>query len=341
MTAQAFCYVVVAHESSGTERLVRRIRAVSPGARVLVRFEDPDAFDAAALRRAGAIPFVSRVRVRWGTWSLTEAMLEALGQAQAMTGASHYVLISGQDYPIRDLRRWEAGLTTDGVDALLEPIADHPQDWRFRWHAVDVTRPRHAGAYRLVRHAGWRLGTVTRPVVQILPRFTATDRHWLIGVARPWARPPRGLRVTKCSQWMMLSQRALTRVLERHQADPSLATFFRTVRISDESYVQSLLHAEPGLRITHGETTLKRFPPGRSSPQWLDVATLRELAAGSTAPFARKVAPDAGPELFAAADALAGADSAAADSAGADSAGADSAGAESAGARGVARSGVA
>ena len=66
MTAQAFCYVVVAHESSGTERLVRRIRAVSPGARVLVRFEDPDAFDAAALRRAGAIPFVSRVRVRWG-----------------------------------------------------------------------------------------------------------------------------------------------------------------------------------------------------------------------------------------------------------------------------------
>ena len=320
MTAPAFCYVVVAHESSGTERLVRRIRALSPGAAVLVRFDDPDAFDAAALRRAGAIPFVSRVRVRWGTWSLTEAMLEALGQAQAMTGAGHYVLISGQDYPIRDLRRWEARIAAARLDALLEPIADHPQDWRFRWHAVDVTRPRHPGAYRLVRHAGWRLGTVTRPVVQILPRFTATDRHWLIGLARPWARPPRGLRVTKCSQWMTLSDRALSRVLARHQADPSSANFFRTVRISDESYVQSLLHAEPGLRIRHGETTLKRFPPGRASPRWLDVDTLRELADGSDAPFARKVAPDAGPELFAAADALAAAESAAVGSA-ADNAG--------------------
>ncbi len=109
---------------------------------------------------------------------------------------------------------------------------------------------------------------------------------------------------------MTLSDRALSRVLARHQADPSSANFFRTVRISDESYVQSLLHAEPDLRITHSETTLKRFPPGRASPQWLDVDTLRELAAGSAAPFARKVAPDAGPELFAAADALAAADNA-------------------------------
>lgn len=305
MTPPRFCYVVVTHEASGTERLVRRIRRLSPRAQVLVRFEDLDAFDAPALRRAGAIPFASRVRVRWGDWSLTEAMLEALAQAQTLTGADHFVLISGSDYPIRDLATWEREIMDAGIDALLEPIVDHPQDWRFRWSTLSIRRPRHPGAYRLLRHAAWRLGTYTRPVLQILPRFTQTDRHWLIGVARPWTRPPHGIRVTKCSQWMTLSDAALGAVLRRHRSDPALSAFFRTVRISDESYVQSLLHDTPGLVIAHAETTVKRFPPGVSSPQWLDEDTLHELAARSTAAFARKLPPDAPVELLAAADRLA------------------------------------
>lgn len=307
MPRATFCYVILAHRYSGIVRLVRRVASSSPDARIVVRFEDTTQFDVDELRAAGAIPLVSTIRARWGDWTLTDAMLEALGVARAVTDADYYVLVSGQDYPVRDLAAWEEQVAQRAPDAILDPIVDHPRDWRSRWAMVPMPWPRHEGAYRALRHAAWRVGTVTDPALTVLPRFVDGDRRWLIGVARPRARVPHGVRVTKCSQWMTLSARAVAAVLERDGADRALRDFFRTVRVSDESYVQSMLHADPGLRIEHGQTTLKRFPPGKASPQLLDVATLRELADGSEAPFARKVAPD-GDDVRDAADALAAAE---------------------------------
>lgn len=292
MPRTTFCYVILAHQYSGTLALVRRIAELSPQARILVRFEDLGEFDAAALRAAGAT-LASTIRARWGAWTLTEAMLEALAVARVTTDADHVVVISGQDYPVRDLAAWEARVEASSADALLDPIVDHPRDWRYRWRMVDVPRPRRQGTYRVVRHLAWRLGTVTRPVLTISPRFADGDRRWLIGVPRPWARVPGDVRVTKCSQWMTLSARAVDSVLRRDASDPALRTFFRTVRISDESYIQTLVNDDPQLVVRHGETTVKRFTGGKSSPQWLDVESLRELAGSSSAPFARKVAPDA------------------------------------------------
>lgn len=293
MPGTTFCYVILAHQYSGTLALVRRIAQLSPRARIVVRFEDLGEFDAAALRAAGATPLLSTIRARWGAWTLTEAMLEALAVARATTDAAHVVVISGQDYPVRDLQAWEATVAASGADALLDPIAPHPRDWRSRWRMVDVPRPRHERAYRVVRHVAWRIGTWTRPALTISPRFAEGDRRWLVGVARPWARVPGGAQITKCSQWMTLSARAVDSVLRRDESDPALRDFFATVRISDESYIQTLITDDPQLVVRHGETTVKRFTGGKSSPQWLDVESMRELAASSPAPFARKVAPDA------------------------------------------------
>lgn len=302
-----FCYVVMAHHPSGLPELTRRIRALSPTAHIIVRFENADDIDPAALREAGAMPLLSRIRVRWGAWSMTEAMLEAFGQARTATDASHYVLVSGQDYPVRDLAAWEQEIALDGDDAVLEPIADHPEDWQYRWSFVDFgSGP--ARIQRAARHLGWRLGTVTRPVLQILPRFAENDGRWLFGLARPGVEVPHGLTITKCSQWMTLSARAVDAVLATDRSDRALRQFFGTVRISDESYIQTILHHAPGLRVTHGETTVKRFPEGKASPMWLDATTLTELASASRAPFARKIPPSPDPDLIAAADALAAAD---------------------------------
>lgn len=307
MPRPTFCYVILAHQYSGTITLVRRIRELSPSATVIVRFEDTTHFDSAALRDAGAIPLVSTIRARWGAWTLTEAMLEALGNARRLADADYLVMISGQDYPVRDLPTWEAEIADTGADALLDVLADHPEDWRFRWRMVEIPAPAHPGAYRALRHAAWRIGTLTRGVLKILPRFADGDRRWLIGVLRLRVRVPGQVRITKCSQWMTLSARAVDAVLRRDERDPAVRAFFRTVRISDESYIQSLLHDDPSLRIWHGQTTLKRFAAGKSSPQWLDVGTLRELTARSPAPFARKVEPQAD-DVRAAATELAAAD---------------------------------
>lgn len=308
MPDSTFCYVVLAHRPSGLPELVERIRELSPTAHVLVRYEDPDLIDPALIRAAGATPLVSRIHVCWGAWSLTEAMLEALGEARALTGAGHYVLISGQDYPVRNLPVWEREISDSGVDALLDPIVDHPLDWRFRWSFIEVDRPKHPQIYRALRHLGWRVGTMTRPVVQVLPRFADDDRRWLVGVARPWVRVPHDITVTKASQWMTLSRRAVETVLRIDRGDRALRRFFATVRISDESYIQSILNAAPTLTVARGETTVKRFGPDASSPDLLDADLLREIAGASTAPFARKIPLERDPALIAAADDLARAD---------------------------------
>lgn len=302
MPAPTFCYVVMAHQPCGIERLVRRIRHLSPGARVLVRFEDEALFDSTALRAAGAIPLASRIAVRWGSWTLTEAMLEALRTARSLTSCAYHVVISGQDYPVRNLHAWEAEVADSGVDAILDPIVDHPEDYRYRWSIITPPIPRHPLVQRGSRHLAWRVGTVTKPVLQILPRFVEGDRRWIVGVARPWVRPPHGMAITKCSQWMTLSDFAAERLLETDRARPELRRFFRTVRISDESYIQSVLHALPDVRVRHGETTVKRFAPGASSPDWLDVPTLQAIAAASPAPFARKLPPDVSTEVVDVAD---------------------------------------
>ncbi|MDN5571085.1 MAG: hypothetical protein L0G22_07530 [Propionibacteriaceae bacterium] len=303
MGGTEFCYVVMAHNPVGIERLVRRIRHLSPRAGILVRCEPHQGFDLDALRAAGARPWVSDLHVRWGSWTLTEAMLEAYRAAEAEFHADHYVLISGQDYPIRNLAAWEHEWAARGADALIEQTPDQPDNWRYRWWLPEVRHPRHAGPYRAVRHLGWRIGTLTKPVLQVLPRFAEGDRRWFVGVRRPGVRPP--IPIVKASQWMTLSARAVRRLLERDAAEPRLRAWFRTVRITDEVYLQSLAHDDPELQVVAGPTTLKEFGEDPSSPLWLDADRLRRLATGTTAPFARKFAPDAPAGLVAAADALA------------------------------------
>ncbi|NYD99578.1 hypothetical protein BJY21_000763 [Kineosphaera limosa] len=219
-------------------------------------------------------------------------MLEALANARAVTGADYLVLISGQDYPVRDLARWEQQVVDSGADALLDPLGDLAADWRFRWYMVPVPRPRHAGGYRAVRHLAWRLGRRTGRVLQVLPRFVEGDRRWLVGVPRLRPRPPAGLRVTKCSQWMTLSARAVDVALARDAREPALRAFFATVRISDESYLQSLLHDDASLAVRYSATTGRIIDPGSASPHLLDAAAVRAVALASDAPFVRKLARD-------------------------------------------------
>lgn len=303
-SAPRFCYVVMAHtDPPGALRLVRRIKELSPSSPVVVRFEDSELFDAGRLRAAGASPLCSDIEARWGAWSLVEAMLEALGHGRRLPGVSHLVLISGQDYPVRHLPTWEDGIVASGVDALLHDKGDTPEDYRFRWRIWTPPLPRNPTVYRAIRHLGWRVGTLTRPVLQVCPRMIDGDYRWWIGV--PSRRgAPHDVPVRKCHQWMTLSVRAYDHVMATHADRDDVRAYYRQVRIPDESYLQSLLHAS-GLRIAAGPTTALTFArEDDASPAWLTEELLRRLTGRSRAPFARKMPVDAPPGLVAAADRL-------------------------------------
>lgn len=302
------CYLIFCHtDGTAVLRLVRRILELSPSSDVVVRFEDSGFLDPTAVKEVGGIPLVSTIEARWGAWSLVEVMIEVFQFALARTDAQRFVTISGQCYPIRNLSSWERELNAQGVDVILDPIVDHPDDHRYRWSIV--TFPRMSPfVRRVVRHLGWRLGRVTHPRLQIFPRFAGgpSERRWWIGVPRKdySGAAPGAIPIRKASTWLMLSRRAAESVLDQLADDHRLADFFRTVRIPDESTFQSLAKADRELKVQKGVISAKRFPPGESSPVWLNEAELRDhLDTG--APFARKIPPSCDQEVLRLADAAA------------------------------------
>lgn len=288
--------MVLCHtDPDGVLRLIKRMRALSPTSFTVVRYEDETYLDPEQVRDIGALPFVSTQPVAWGDWSSAAMVLEALEAAQRRTGADYYVVISGQDYPIRDLTTWEAEVAASGSDALLAPAVGTADDHHYRRRIINPrgTMPRPFG--RVARHLVWRIGTTTRALVQICPGPRAGDPRWWIGVRRPTSkRAPHEMALVKSSQWMTLSSKALTNLVRRHHEQPELEEYFRGVRVPDEYYASSVLHDDSDILLTAGHTSAAWFTPVTSSPAWLDEAVLRR-AASTGAPFARKVPTDVTP----------------------------------------------
>ena len=300
-----FCYVVMAHtDPEGALRLIRRITTLSPEAVVVLRYDDPDYVDSAAVRAAGAIPLLSRVRVSWGDWSLVDMMLEALTFVRTSTDADHAVLVSGQDYPVRDLAEWEREVRSWGCDAVLDPHPTHRSDWAYRWSIRRVLATGAAAVDRLTRYAVSRVGDVLAPVAPMhLSGRPGDDRLW-VGLRRPAARRE-PIPVTKCSQWMTLNAAAIDSVLTRDRLDRATRRYFEHTKLPDECYVQSLVHDDPLLRVVHSDTSAKHFEDPSPNPTWVDEERLGHLLSRSGAPFVRKVPPQVDGAVLRRADAAA------------------------------------
>ncbi|GAA2030191.1 hypothetical protein WDZ16_03790 [Pseudokineococcus marinus] len=303
--APVVCYVVLCHDDAPAAlSLVGAIRATSPHAQVLLRHDQPvgylDGEDADAV---GATLLRSRIRVTWGGWSLVEAMLEASAHAVDVLEADLVVLVSGRDRPVRHLGRWEEELLDTGVDALLDvdPSPD-PARHLYRWATWQRPRvvPRLVG--RLGRRL-WQRGPA-RWQRRVLAYPTSRDGVWAIGLRlRHDPVAALGLRYIKGSQWMVLSAAAVRAATDQRTA-VARRVFART-RIPDESYVQSVVSADPDLRTRRGRTTYTVFPPGSASPRDLRAADV-PAAVASGAAFARKIpAGAAGRAVVTACDAAA------------------------------------
>ncbi len=297
--SHSFCYVILAHtDPAAVHRLLRRVRALSPEAGLVVRSDTADLVDPVVAQETRAHVLDGVVNVEWGDFSQVRMMTEALDFAATCNDAEYFVLISGHDYPIRRLDEWEREFAECGANAQLEPIPPHEHDHSYRWLVV---RSPLARGHRVVAAFVNRAGRLTRPLLWTFTSHRAGDRRIWVGLRRV-ARPP--VTVTKCSQWMVLDRTALASIGARRARDRHVERFLRHVKIPDESYLASLVHDDPTLVVRHEPTTAKRFDPGSGSPRWVDEEILPDLA-HTRAPFVRKVAADAPAALLELADRLA------------------------------------
>jgi len=295
VTEPRFCYIVLCHtRADAVARNARRIRELSPTSDVMLRYDVPGLMDERACAEMGVQTYEDDITVRWGDWTMVEAQLRALREARRRSDASHFVLLSGQDYPIRDLASWESGVATDGSDAVLDLHGDSPETYTWTW--------RHLPGPEILRRVtgplAWR--AAHRLPGQLQAVRSPTSHHWYVGVPRRAAAP---VPVVKAAVWATLSARAVDRLLAVTDQRPELPRFFRTTRTPDELYTSSVLSAQADLQVRTGRTTYADFPEGASNPEWVDAALLAR-AADTPAAFVRKMHPDVDPDVLRLADEL-------------------------------------
>jgi hypothetical protein len=281
-------YCINAHSRpSQCLRLVGRLLADDPTCRVFLHYDkkggrlDLDEF---------AGPRVQMVRQRsvyWGSTQLVDVFREMFRLALDQ-GCSYSVMLTGQDYPLRNLEGLEADLCTYDVWGSFEPLfaGDGSCNWEegrrrytyWWWHADNPSK--------LLRRADALVAKLfnvpvshREPPLPTLVHYRQYDQLW-------WGARTGGPGVPLYTGrvWMGLSSDALKAVCS---APRRLVSYFHHVPCAAEAFFHTVLGNTKGLRVAPRDPWFVRHPHEASHPDVLTSSDLSILMA-SGAIFARK-----------------------------------------------------
>ena len=304
-------YLILAHHlPEQAARLARLIVRSSRKARVFLHYDAKSGpFDNQLLAGGERITVIpDPLSVKWGDWSQVAAVLHCLTHIRTEMEFDWFTVISGQDFPIQPIARFEEYLAKGAADAYIEA---------YPLNANPTTRPSHLVARYYYRY--WKLPRV-RYGQRVPPLIRAAWTRWLS--SRPEGRgyfnyiwvprglPPRlgvrRLRVPftpefECwqgSDWFNLSRRAVDYLFEFLMRRPDVLRHFRHTYVPSESLYHTIYCNAPDLRV---ERSNLRFilwdSPDASSPRILTCGDLEAMHQAS-AFFARKFDMRADPAVL-------------------------------------------
>lgn len=204
-------------------------------------------------------------RIAWGSFAMVRAVLDLMREALRDPATAHLCLLSGTHLPVRPAEEIAAYLFDDQRQHMdLRLAAAQPTD------RESLQRFLHRGMAG--REAGNRL-------------LRWVNRHaWLLG-PRDVAGGLRGITPMSGSQWWHMTAPCARHLLAFLDASPWFLRFFEGVRIPDEAFFQTLVHASPFRDTVGPPMSWQRID--NFSPTTMDAALLAE-AQRSGLPFARK-----------------------------------------------------
>jgi Core-2/I-Branching enzyme len=288
----AVAFLVVSHtRAAQLARLTGRLLGDSARARVIVH-HDPtgEALDRDRLAHPRLSFVPDPAPVRWGDFSQVAMFLRSARHALADGAFDWLVTLSGQDYPLRPVGELEAFLAGTDRDAFIEgaAVAVPPLARRLTGR-VDEFAGRYLHRWRAVGP-----GSRRRAAAALWPRRLRRELpDGRLLVARPRVGLPfdAAFRCYRGADWFTLSRRAVVAGLAAAEARPDLVAHYRATVLPAESFVQTLLHNDPGLDLSHDYARFTRWRPGAAHPEVLTRADLGALRA-SPAFFARKFDAD-------------------------------------------------
>ena len=275
-------FVVLNHKNPRQlERLIRRLESTFDAPQIVCHNDFGQCpLDISALPKH--VTFVApHVETRWGHISLVHAFLRALGLLYGTpTAPDWFVFLSGSDYPIRPARDLLQKLSRADVDAFI--------------HSRPVIR---GSTHEDWNNAGYeRYCCATVRVPSLTKRLHSTHRTFVM----PRLRSPFGptFRCFSGQQWFCGNARAAECLLSKRREHQRLLKAYDTAQIPDESYCQTVLCNEPGLKV-HPETLhyTRWVLPSDAHPKTLAEEDFQNIMTSGKF-FARKVDMGAAPGVL-------------------------------------------
>jgi hypothetical protein len=285
-------YCIAAHSRpSQCLRLIRRLLDDDPECCVVLHYDQRHSnFDIRHVPRDRVLVVPERA-VYWGSIRVVDLYTEMFTLAVA-EGCSFVVMLSGQDYPLRQVASLEAELSAYDVWAHTKPLFadDGSCDWAegrrrysYQWWHVDNPPRALRGAERVLTKAFRVPASRSEPPLPPMVRMRQGEQIW-------WGARSRGpgVPIYTGSMWMSLSARAVEVISSCPQR---VASFFRRVPVPDESFLHTVLRNATGLTFAPGDARYIRWTEGDAHPEMLTVGDLDSMIASGTH-FARKFDED-------------------------------------------------
>jgi len=215
-----------------------------------------------------------RIRCYWGGFGIANAMIECV-KAAAQSGRhfDYAILLSGQDYPIKNAAQIDEFLTRNRGSEFIESFQlNKPNRWS-----------QHGGPYQAMNRVRfWTFFVRSRPFHLRIPRKF------------PFNWEPFG-----GSQWWGLSRECILYIDEFLRSNRAVVRYFKHVFIPDESLFQSILgNSKFRDRIVNDD--LRHIDWERPNPNYPRTVDMEDYEILSASPklFARKFSPDRSAELI-------------------------------------------
>jgi core-2/I-Branching enzyme len=270
-------YMILAHRLP--EQLVRFVeRLSSPRASFLIHVNRktpgrPFFAAAAALGDRPDVHLLRRVRLHWGLYGHVEATLIGLAEAIGRgVPFDHFVLLTGQDYPIKPREAVEAHFERHRGTSFMEWFRLPRADWPHEGGMERISYRHYRNPFRLDREPEHRLLRVPSPHLRFIPR----------------QRLPDGYRPYEGSAYWSLSREAALYVHDFARANRWYRRFMKRVLAPEEFFFQTLIMNSPhAANLVNDDLHYVDWSEGGWHPAVLEPRHLPELAA-SDALFARK-----------------------------------------------------
>lgn len=248
---------------------------------VYVHIDKAAEFDVKQFEIDGVLLSYPRRRTYWGSFECTRAILDLLRLART-NNHSHYILLSGQDVPIRS-------------NADIASFFEENSEWDFARNEKIPFSDIGGGIERITRHywhAYYRYSGAKRKLYQVAEYMQAASFKFLL---------PEKILVGSFAwgeTWFALRKSTVDKVLSFVEENPSFVRIFRGSRLAEEILIPTILRRlDPSVKTLKRMVTHVDWETGPETPRVLDHNDIETvLETGQL--FARKVTSEKSGEFL-------------------------------------------